>query len=84
MAPEPEDDIMSEKNPRPLDEDDIALLKTYVRAARPPRIPYPLSNLGCGSAIWSQAGPRIGLGFGLLLSGEIAAPLLRICWGLAC
>jgi hypothetical protein len=30
MAPEPEDDIMNEKNPRPLDEDDIALLKTYV------------------------------------------------------
>ncbi|KAM3224406.1 hypothetical protein ACQJBY_055987 [Aegilops geniculata] len=29
MAPEPEDDIMAEKNPRPLDEDDIALLKTY-------------------------------------------------------
>ncbi|AQK75529.1 MSS1-like protein [Zea mays] len=29
MAPEPEDDIMNEKNPRPLDEDDIALLKTY-------------------------------------------------------
>jgi hypothetical protein len=35
MAPEPEDDIMNEKNPRPLDEDDIALLKTYVRAATP-------------------------------------------------
>jgi hypothetical protein len=34
MAPEPEDDIMNEKNPRPLDEDDIALLKTYV-SARP-------------------------------------------------
>jgi hypothetical protein len=33
MAPEPEDDIMNEKNPRPLDEDDIALLKTYVRAS---------------------------------------------------
>jgi 26S proteasome regulatory subunit T1 len=32
MAPEPEDDIMNEKNPRPLDEDDIALLKTYVSA----------------------------------------------------
>ncbi|GFZ11642.1 regulatory particle triple-A 1A [Actinidia rufa] len=29
MAPEPEDDIKDEKNPRPLDEDDIALLKTY-------------------------------------------------------
>ncbi|RWW72090.1 hypothetical protein BHE74_00020107 [Ensete ventricosum] len=29
MAPEPEDEI-NEKNPRPLDEDDIALLKTYV------------------------------------------------------
>ncbi|RWW03618.1 hypothetical protein BHE74_00029246, partial [Ensete ventricosum] len=28
MAPEPEDDT-NEKNPRPLDEDDIALLKTY-------------------------------------------------------
>lgn len=35
MAPEPEDDIMNEKNPRPLDEDDIALLKTYVRTATP-------------------------------------------------
>lgn len=30
MAPEPEDEIKDEKNPRPLDEDDIALLKTYV------------------------------------------------------
>jgi len=30
MAPEPEDDLMNEKNPPPLDEDDIALLKTYV------------------------------------------------------
>jgi 26S proteasome regulatory subunit T1 len=30
MAPEPEDDVKDEKNPRPLDEDDIALLKTYV------------------------------------------------------
>ncbi|CAD6337357.1 unnamed protein product [Miscanthus lutarioriparius] len=29
MAPEPEDDIMVEKNPRPLDEGDIALIKTY-------------------------------------------------------
>nr|CAD1839529.1 unnamed protein product [Ananas comosus var. bracteatus] len=28
MAPEPEDEL-NEKNPRPLDEDDIALLKTY-------------------------------------------------------
>jgi 26S proteasome regulatory subunit T1 len=26
-----EDDLLKEKNPRPLDEDDIALLKTYVR-----------------------------------------------------
>ncbi|RVX16954.1 26S proteasome regulatory subunit 7B [Vitis vinifera] len=30
MAPEPEDEIKDEKNPRPLDEDDIALLKTYL------------------------------------------------------
>lgn len=30
MAPEPEDDFKDEKNPKPLDEDDIALLKTYV------------------------------------------------------
>ena len=30
MAPEPEDEIKDEKNPRPLDDDDIALLKTYV------------------------------------------------------
>nr|KJB70002.1 hypothetical protein B456_011G054200 [Gossypium raimondii] len=29
MAPEAEDEIKDEKNPRPLDEDDIALLKTY-------------------------------------------------------
>ncbi|CAA3006785.1 26S protease regulatory subunit 7 [Olea europaea subsp. europaea] len=28
MAPEPEDEIKDKKNPRPLDEDDIALLKT--------------------------------------------------------
>ena len=45
MAPEPEDDIMNEKNPRPLDEDDIALLKTYVRAPTPSD-PLTLSNLG--------------------------------------
>ena len=31
MAHDPEDEILNEKNPRPLDEDDIALLKTYVR-----------------------------------------------------
>lgn len=30
MAIEHEEDIKDEKNPRPLDEDDIALLKTYV------------------------------------------------------
>lgn len=30
MAPDLEDEIKDEKNPRPLDEDDIALLKTYV------------------------------------------------------
>ena len=30
MANESEHDIKDEKNPRPLDEDDIALLKTYV------------------------------------------------------
>ena len=30
MAPEHEDDFKDEKNPPPLDEDDIALLKTYV------------------------------------------------------
>lgn len=30
MAPEPEDEFKDEKNPRPLDEDDIAVLKTYV------------------------------------------------------
>lgn len=32
MAPaaDVEDEIKDEKNPRPLDEDDIALLKTYV------------------------------------------------------
>ncbi|KAG6390770.1 hypothetical protein SASPL_148515 [Salvia splendens] len=29
MAPEPEDQMNDEKNPKPLDEDDIALLKTY-------------------------------------------------------
>lgn len=30
MAHDPEDEIKDEKNPKPLDEDDIALLKTYV------------------------------------------------------
>jgi hypothetical protein len=30
MALDIEDEILNEKNPRPLDEDDIALLKTYV------------------------------------------------------
>lgn len=31
-----EDDFKDEKNPRPLDEDDIALLKTYVRISPKP------------------------------------------------
>lgn len=31
MPTDIEDEIKDEKNPRPLDEDDIALLKTYVR-----------------------------------------------------
>lgn len=31
MPADIEDEIKDEKNPRPLDEDDIALLKTYVR-----------------------------------------------------
>ena len=35
MAPEPEDVIIVEKNPRPLDEDDTALIKTYVSVPRP-------------------------------------------------
>jgi hypothetical protein len=34
MAPEPEKDL-NEKNPPPLDEDDIALLKTYVSSLLP-------------------------------------------------
>lgn len=34
MAPDPEDEIKDENNPRPLDEDDIALLKTYVSSYR--------------------------------------------------
>ena len=67
MAPEPEDDIMNEKNPRPLDEDDIALLKTYVRAPTPSD---PL--LSRISVFWFA--PVICLGFGLLLTGKIAAP----------
>ena len=41
MAGEAELDIKDEKNPRPLDEDDIALLKTYVLS--PPRSPSPSS-----------------------------------------
>uniref|UniRef100_A0A804HUB3 Uncharacterized protein n=1 Tax=Musa acuminata subsp. malaccensis TaxID=214687 RepID=A0A804HUB3_MUSAM len=47
MAPEPEDDT-SEKNPRPLDEDDIALLKTYVScpsSAASPSSSFPLFDL---------------------------------------
>jgi len=30
MAPDREEDLTTEKNPRPLDEDDISLLRTYV------------------------------------------------------
>ncbi|RRT64125.1 hypothetical protein B296_00042125 [Ensete ventricosum] len=47
MAPEPEDDT-NEKNPRPLDEDDIALLKTYVScpsSAASPSLSFPLFDL---------------------------------------
>lgn len=40
MALEPEE-LTNEKNPRPLDEDDIALLKTYVRRPPPTRHPDP-------------------------------------------
>lgn len=39
MAPDPEDAIKDEKNPPPLDEDDIALLKTYVLFFSPSREP---------------------------------------------
>ena len=39
METEHEDDFKDEKNPRPLDEDDIALLKTYVCIL--PFIPLP-------------------------------------------
>lgn len=47
MAPEPEDDFKDEKNPIPLDEDDIALLKTYVRFSSPPIcFQLPLFSLG--------------------------------------
>jgi 26S proteasome regulatory subunit T1 len=41
MAPEPDDDIMHEKNPRPLNEDDIALIKTYVSAPQARLVPSP-------------------------------------------
>ena len=73
MAPEPEDDIMNEKNPRPLDEDDIALLKTYVRAAT---LLLDLSDLldlrvllsvwswvGASELCWVEFGLEIGIGF---------------------
>ena len=39
MTRDIEDEIRDEKNPRPLDEDDIALLKTYVSLLSPPPIP---------------------------------------------
>ncbi|XP_003564189.1 26S proteasome regulatory subunit 7A isoform X2 [Brachypodium distachyon] len=39
MAPEPEDDVMNEKNRRPLDEDDITLLKTFGLG------PYSINNI---------------------------------------
>jgi 26S proteasome regulatory subunit T1 len=39
MAPDLEDDIKDEKNPRLLEEDDIALLKTYVSSPRPDFFP---------------------------------------------
>ena len=46
MAPPPaesiEDEIRNEKNPRPLDEDDIALLKTYVHSSLFLSIPLTL------------------------------------------
>uniref|UniRef100_A0A0D9WMU4 Uncharacterized protein n=1 Tax=Leersia perrieri TaxID=77586 RepID=A0A0D9WMU4_9ORYZ len=45
MAPEPKDDIMNEKNPRPLDKDGIALLKTYF--------------LHGGETAWGPGGPRL-------------------------
>jgi len=45
MAPDPDDDLLNEKNPRPLDEDDIALLKTYVSAPGPDRSPSSLPSV---------------------------------------
>jgi hypothetical protein len=59
MAPEPEDDIMNEKNPRPLDEDDIALLKTYVRASTPRLDLSNLVDLGFFGDLDLGAGLRI-------------------------
>lgn len=40
MAPaaDHDDEIKEEKNPRPLDEDDIALLKTYVLVFKNPNL----------------------------------------------
>lgn len=38
MTRDIEDEIRDEKNPRPLDEDDIALLKTYVSLLKIPKI----------------------------------------------
>lgn len=61
MAPEPEDDIMAEKNPRPLDEDDIALLKTYVSAATPSDLP---PSLRICVSVWRRSGAGLGAAHG--------------------
>lgn len=59
MAPEPDDDVLNEKNPRPLDEDDIALLKTYVSAPGPDRSPASLPSVVLVDLRWFAARVRV-------------------------
>jgi hypothetical protein len=59
MAPEPDDDVLNEKNPRPLDEDDIALLKTYVSVQTPDRSPASLPSVLLADLSWSAARVRV-------------------------
>ena len=75
MAPEADHDIKDddEKNPRPLDEDDIALLKTYVIF---PSFPFSFF------LITNPNNNYVDLTFYFQLDSFIPAAILLLCYAM--
>ena len=74
MAPEADHDIKDddEKNPRPLDEDDIALLKTYVIF---PSFPFSFLLQTLITTMWISL-------FYFQLDSFIPAAILLLCYAM--